>query len=40
MELWLDFSDKQITPWAGMALLKRMLDHIGWDDALRAVKLP
>lgn len=40
MELRLDFTDKQITPWAGMSLVKRMLDHIGWDSAMSRAKLP
>lgn len=40
MELSLSFTDKQITPWAGMALVKRMLDHIGWDEALKRAQLP
>lgn len=40
MDLSLGFSDKQITPWGGMALIKRMLDHIGWDDALLKAELP
>ena len=30
----LQFSDKLITPWGGMALIKRMLDHICFDRAL------
>lgn len=40
MELLLGFTDKQITPWAGMALLKRMLDHIGWNEAVLRAQLP
>jgi hypothetical protein len=40
MEFSLGFTDKQITPWAGMALVKRMLDHIGWDGALQRAQLP
>lgn len=40
MNLELDFTDKQITPWAGMALMRRMLDHIGWDQALLRAGLP
>ncbi|NJS37270.1 MAG: IS1380 family transposase [Brachymonas sp.] len=40
MELRLDFTDKQITPWAGMSLVKRMLDHIGWDLAMTRANLP
>lgn len=40
MELSLGFTDKQITPWAGMALVKRMLDHIRWESALKRAQLP
>lgn len=40
MDLLLGFSDKQITPWGGMALVKRMLDHIDWAGAMRAAQLP
>lgn len=40
MSLELAFTDKQITPWGGMALMKNMLDHIGWDRALAAAQLP
>lgn len=36
----LQFSDKLITPWGGMALIKRMLDHIGFDRALSQAGLP
>jgi len=36
----LQFSDKLITPWGGMALIKRMLDHLGFDHALSAADLP
>lgn len=36
----LQFSDKEITAWGGMGLMKRMLDHIGFDCALRASGLP
>ena len=36
----LQFSDKLITPWGGMALIKRMLDHLGFDRALSQAGLP
>ena len=36
----LQFSDKLVTPWGGMALVKRMLDHIGFDRALSEGGLP
>jgi hypothetical protein len=31
----LSFSDKNITPWGGMSLMKRMLDRMGFDCALK-----
>lgn len=40
MGLELAFTDKQITPWGGMALMKNMLDHVGWDRAMQAAQLP
>ena len=36
----LQFSAKLITPWGGMALIKRMLDHLGFDRALLSAGLP
>lgn len=36
----LQFTDKEITPWGGLSLLKRMLDHLGFDVALADSKLP
>lgn len=40
MEFDLRFSDKEITAWGGMGLMKRMLDHLGFDIALAAAGLP
>jgi hypothetical protein len=40
MNLELRFSDKEITPWGGMAIMKRMLDHLGLDAALKQALLP
>ena len=40
MELSLGFTYKEITPWGGMAVVKRMLDYIGWDGVLHAAQLP
>lgn len=40
MSLELEFTDKQITPWGGMTLLHRMLEHIGWDQVLANSGLP
>lgn len=36
----LRFSDKEITPWAGMQLMKRMLDCMGFEQALERCGLP
>lgn len=40
MEFDLRFTDKEITAWGGMGLMKRMLDHLGFDAALDAGGLP
>ena len=40
MEFELRFSDKEITAWGGMGLMKRMLDHIEFGTALKACGLP
>lgn len=40
MDFELQFTDKEITPWGGLSLLKRMLDHIGFDATLAASALP
>ncbi|MEQ6342953.1 MAG: transposase [Gammaproteobacteria bacterium] len=40
MEFDLCFTDKEITAWGGMELMKRMLDHLGFDFALTASGLP
>jgi hypothetical protein len=40
MEFELRFSDKEITPWGGMAWMKRMLDHLGFEAALKECGLP
>lgn len=40
MNFELQFTDKQITPWGGLSLLKRMLEHLGFDTALAASQLP
>jgi hypothetical protein len=36
----LSFSDKNITPWGGMSLMKRMSDRMGFVSALEACGLP
>ena len=40
MDFSLRFSDKEIALWGGMAVMKRMLDHMGFDAALAASGLP
>ena len=40
MEFDLRFTDKEITAWGGMGLMKRMLDHLGFEAALAAAGLP
>ncbi|TAG45881.1 MAG: IS1380 family transposase, partial [Betaproteobacteria bacterium] len=39
-DIELRFTDKEITPWGGMALMKRLLDHFGFDRALASAGLP
>ena len=40
MDFELRFTDKEITAWGGMGLMKRMLDHMGFDAALSQAGLP
>ena len=40
MEFDLRVTDKDITAWGGMGIMKRMLDHLGFDTALAASGLP
>ena len=42
MDFTLCFTDKEITPWAGMGLMKQMLDHMGFAATLASpeVDLP
>lgn len=40
MNVELAFTDKEITAWGGMGLMKRMLDRIGFESALDACGLP
>jgi hypothetical protein len=40
MAFELRFSDKEITAWGGMALMKRMLDYLEFDTALSQAGLP
>jgi hypothetical protein len=40
MDFHLRFTDKEITAWGGLSLIKRMLDHMGFDSALADSGLP
>ncbi len=40
MDFKLRFTDKEITPWGGMGVMKRMLDHLGFESALSSCGLP
>lgn len=40
MEFQIGFTDKEITPWGGMALMKKMLDQSGIDEVLESMGLP
>ena len=40
MNFELRFSDKEITAWGAMALMKRMLDHMEFDQALAGAGFP
>ena len=40
MNIDLRFTDKEITAWGGMGLMKRMLDHLGFYGALAGCGLP
>lgn len=36
----LRFTDKEVTAWGGMGLMKRLLDHLDFDSALKLAQLP
>lgn len=40
MKFELRFTDKEITAWGGMGLMKRMINCIGFDCAMEACDLP
>ncbi len=40
MDVELRFTDREITPWGGMSLMKCMLDRMGFDAALAGCGLP
>lgn len=40
MDFEIGFTDKDITPWGGMALMKKMLDHCDIDSMFSTLGLP
>jgi hypothetical protein len=40
MGFQIGFTDREITPWGGMALMKKMLDRSGVDECLGSLELP
>lgn len=40
MDLKIDFTDKEISPWSGVYLLKKMLDRMEFDEILSALNVP
>ncbi len=40
MEFKLRFTEKEITAWGGMGLMKQMLDRIGFSNAAESCELP
>lgn len=40
MSFELRFTDKEVTAWGGMGLMKRLLDHMDFDSALKLAELP
>ncbi|HYA13970.1 MAG TPA: hypothetical protein VEF33_06490 [Syntrophales bacterium] len=40
MDFEIGFTDKEITPWGGMALMKKMLDQSQIDGLLSSLELP
>ena len=39
-DLDLSFCDKNITPFGGMVLMKKMMDHLGFPSLLKSLPLP
>lgn len=40
MDLKIEFTDKDLTPWAGISLLKNMVDRMGFESFLNDLDLP
>jgi hypothetical protein len=40
MNLKIEFTDKEVTPWGGIVILKRILDKIGFEKILSKTDIP
>ena len=40
MDFHIGFTDKEITPWGGMALMRRMMDRFDIDGVISSLGLP
>jgi hypothetical protein len=40
MDFKIEYTDKEITPWSGILLLKNMVDKMRLDECLRTLSLP
>lgn len=40
MDFGIEFTDKEITPWSGILMLKKMLDRMNFDDCISSLELP
>ena len=40
MDLKIDFTDREITPWAGISLMLKMLDQMFINDVISSLSLP
>ncbi len=40
MDLKIEYTNKEMTPWAGVILLKKMLDQMGFEGFLNTLPLP
>lgn len=40
MDFKIEYTDKEITPWSGILLLKKMVDKMRFDECLRTLSLP
>ena len=40
MEIKIEFTDKEITAWGGMVLMKKLIDRTGVNEVLNQIGLP